>query len=198
MQEGVHGNNDLRGAILVFMAGSRNDKMVKAAQKVGFIERLNGGVGEKVYLFLWTRMHEDMLWLAEQSDAWKKTIAHGLPWKTMLTPRFYNSKWDASTASLLSVWEPTRLHKFPKALKYMVNPSEKHILAAACGQDGGYMNAEQIDAIRPGASTWFKTRKMLNMVETREEATRAFRQWVRQGAVQEIEHIDAEMFSTVL
>lgn len=69
VQEGVHGNNDLRGAILVFMAGSRNEKMVEAAQKVGFIERLKSGVGEKVYLFLWTRMHEDMLWLADQSDA---------------------------------------------------------------------------------------------------------------------------------
>lgn len=115
-----------------------------------------------------------------------------------MAQRFYKSEWDASAASLLSVWEATRLHKFPRALKYMVNPSEKHVLAAACGQDGGYMNPEQIDAIRPGASTWFKTRKMLDVVETRDEATKAFRHWIRQGAVHEIEHIDTEVFAAVL
>ena len=194
---GILGSNDVRGAILVFMTAARNDDFADAATSESlFIEKLKGGVNERVYLYLWARMHDDLMWLSERSDTWKKFIASGLPWKTIFNRKTYQSEWNASVASLLSVWEPQRLTKYPKALQYMVNPSEQHVLAAACGKDNGYMNPAQIDAIRPGASQWFKMRKTLGIEETSDQANRAFRQWWKQGAVQGIDAFDPNVFET--
>lgn len=194
----LEGNNDIRGAFLVFLATARNGKLANMAEDAGLPQRLKGGVSEQVYLYLWTHMHEDFMWLAQRSEGWEKAFAaSNMPWKTVLSERFHKHEWDGSLASLLAHWEPKRLSKYPHALKYMRSPSELHVLAAACGsKEGNYMKAAQIDAIRPGASEWFKVRKALGLGETHEQQTYAFRAWWKQGTVQGLEALDADLFAS--
>lgn len=188
------GSNDTRGSLIVFMATARNGALADACVEAGLLEKIKGGVGERVYMYLWAHMHEDFMWLAERDDVWKKAISSAMPWKIVLATRFHKPEWDASMASVLSVWEPTKLTKYPHALKYMVNPSERHILEAACGKDTRYMDTDQIEAVRPGASQWFKMRKELGIEESHNQASQAFRQWWKQGAVNELDALDAGVF----
>ena len=190
------GNNDMRGSFLVFLATARDGELADAAERAGLPQRFKGGVSEQVYLYLWTHMHEDFMWLAQRSEGWTKAFAgSNMPWKTVLSERFHKHEWDESLAALLTNWEPQRLSKYPHALKYMRNPSEHHVFVAACGsKEGIYMKAAQIDAIRPGASEWFKVRKALGLGETHEQQRDAFRAWWRQGVVQEIVGLDADVF----
>ena len=192
----LEGNNDMRGAFLVFMATARNGALADTVEQAGFIPRLKGGVSERVYLYLWAHMHEDFMWLVDRSEAWKKTVATStMPWKTVLSERFHKHEWEDSLASLLAVWEPQRLSKYPHALKYMCSPSERHVLEAACGgKEGSYMKAEQVDAFRPGASQWFMVRKELGIEETPQQAKQAFRQWWKQGAVQGLDAFNPNVF----
>ena len=192
----LEGNNDVRGAFLVFLATARDGALADAAESAGLPQRFKGGVNEQVYLYLWTHMHEDFMWLAQRSEGWGKAIAGGnIPWKTVLSERFHKHEWDESLAVLLTNWEPQRLSKYPHALKYMRNPSEHHVFVAACGsKEGNYMKAVQIDAIRPGASEWFKVRKALGLGETHEQQRDAFRAWWKQGSVQDLGTLDTDVF----
>lgn len=189
------GSSDMRGSLIVFMATTRNAPLADACVEAGFLEKMKGRIAERVYMYLWAHMHEDFMWLIERDDAWKKAISSAMPWKIVLASRFHKPQWDASMASVLSVWEPTKLGKYPHALKYMVNPSERHILEAACGREGRYMDAAQIEAARPGASQWFKMRKELGIEETHNQASQAFRLWWNQGVAHELNALDADVFA---
>lgn len=188
------GSNDMRGSLVVFMATTRNAELADACVEAGFLQKIKGGIGERVYMYLWAHMHEDFMWLAERSEDWKKALSTSLPWKILLAERFHKPEWNAGMASVLALWEPTKLNKYPHAIKYMVNPSERHVMEAACGKDARCMNAAQIDAIRPGASQWFKMRKSLGIEETHNQASQAFRQWWKQGVAHELEAFDADVF----
>lgn len=194
----LDGNNDIRGAFLVFLATARDGDLADAAENAGLPQRLKGGVSEQVYLYLWAHMHEDFMWLAQRSQGWAKAFAgSNMPWKTVLSERFHKHEWDGSLAGLLAHWESKRLAKYPHALKYMRSPSEGHVLTAACGsKEGNYMKPAQIDAIRPGASEWFKVRKALGLGETHEQQVHAFRAWWKQGTVQALEALDTDLFAS--
>jgi hypothetical protein len=193
-QAGVVGSNDMRGALLVFMASSRNAALADACVATGFIEKLKTGVSERVYMYLWAHMHKDFMWLVEHDDSWKKAIASAMPWKIVLAPRFHKPEWNTSLEKILEVWEPTKLNKYPSALKYMVNPSERHILESACGKDTRYMNTAQVEAVRPGASQWFKMRKELGIEESHNQASQAFRHWWNQGGQHELDALESGVF----
>lgn len=186
--------HDFAGALLVFMAATRNNKLVEAAAEAGLPGKLREGLGERLYTYLWAHIHEDLIWLARQGPEWQKGIAAGLPWKIILDERFHKPDWSSGMAYLLSVWDHSRLSKYPHALKYMVNPSESYVMEAACGKDGGYINPEQIDARRPGASSWFEMRAHLGIEETPNQFKQAFKNWWRRGAVESLPELDGNVF----
>lgn len=194
-QSCVEGNNDSRGALLVLMATARNPELVEAADKAGFLLKVGGQIGQETYLYLWAHAHDDFMWLLNHKEEWQRSLTGGMPWKIVLAERFHKPEWNDSLAQLLANWEPTRMNKYPHALKYMRNPTERHVLEAACGKEGSYMKAEQIDAMRPGASVWFKVRKELGIEETTAQAKYAFRAWWKQGAVQQLDGLDGSLFS---
>lgn len=188
------GNNDTRGALLVFMCASRNPALVKAAEAAEFDKVIRGNVSERAYTYLWAHMHDDLMWLVNQDDKWCKGVATGMPWKIVLAERFHRKEWSQSLALLLAQWEPTKLSKYPYALKYMVNPSERHVLEAACAKDMAHINPELLESMRPGASQWFKVRKELGLEETPGHVKQAFRQWWNQGRANYMPELDTAVF----
>lgn len=184
-----------RDAVLVHLVSTRNEKLAEAASDAGFPAKFKGMISEKVFVFLWTQAHDDLMWLYEQGPEWQQAMSMNMPWKFLLAERVHRPEWDASLATLLAHWPASRLSKYPHALKYMTNPSEQHVLTAACHPTQRYMKAEQIDALRPGASQWFKTRKSLGLDETPGQLTYAFRAWWNQGRVQDLEGLNTDVFS---
>ena len=184
-----------RDAALVHIVSTSNETLAKAASTAGFPAKFKGIISEKVCLFLWTQAHDDFMWLYKQGPEWQQAMSMHLPWKFLLAARVHRPEWDESLATILENWPASRMHKYPHALKYMKNPSEQHVLEAACSSNQRCINPEQIDAIRPGASEWFKTRKALGLGETDGQETFAFRQWWKQGVVQEMAGLDASVFS---
>lgn len=192
----VKKGQEFSGALLVFMAASRNNKLAEAAAEAGLLGKLKGGISERVYTYLWAHMHEDLIWLARQGPEWQKGIATGLPWKILLSERFHKPEWSSGMAYLLSSWEPGKLRTYPHALQYMVDPSELHVMEAACGKDAQYINPEQIDAMRPGASIWFEMRANLGIQETPNQSKQAFKNWWRRGAVESLPELDSNVFDS--
>lgn len=183
-----------RDAVLVHIVSTRNEKLARAASDAGFPAKFKGMISEKVSVFLWTQAHEDLMWLYEQGPEWQQAMSMNMPWKFLLAERVHRPEWDDSLATLLAHWPASRLGKYPHALKYMKNPSEQHVLMAACHTTQRYMKAEQIDAFRPGASQWFKTRAALGLDETPGQMAYAFRASWNQGRVQELGALDADVF----
>ncbi len=183
-----------RDAVLVHIVSTRNEKLAKAACEAGFPAKFKGMISEKVAVFLWTQAHEDLMWLYEQGTEWQQAMSLNMPWKYLLAERVHRPEWDASLATLLAHWPASRLNRYPHALKYMKDLSEQHVLMAACHTSQRYMKPEQIDAFRPGASQWFKTRKDLGLDETPGQMAYAFRAWWNQGKVQDLDALDTDVF----
>lgn len=192
----VNANGDMRSGLLVLMATSRNPALMEAAEAGGLLPKLGGQISQDTYLYLWSKTHDDFMWMCDYKPVWKQQLSKGMPWKIILAERFHQPEWTDDLDKFLFDWEPGRMNKYPHALKYMKNPTERHVLEAACAKDGAYMKPEQIDALRPGASAWFKVRKELGIEETPAQAKHAFRTWWRMGAVQQLEGLDeASLFS---
>lgn len=185
-----------RDAALVHLVSTRNEALAKAACEAGFPAKFKGQVNEKVFVYLWTQAHDDLMWLYNQGPEWEESMCRNMPWKWILAEQVHRPEWDASLATMLAHWPASLLNKYPHGLKYMKDPSEQHVLTAACHPTQRYMKAEQIDALRPGASQWFKTRKDLGLDETPAQVTYAFRAWWKQGKVQELDGLDADVFSS--